>query len=52
MENEKKLSPIEVRARLEKIPDDDLETFGINPVYARPEWMIWTNWNYSSQDAS
>jgi len=29
MEGEKKISPIEVRTRLEKIPDEDLEIFGI-----------------------
>lgn len=41
-EEENKLSPIEVRARLERIPDDDLELFGINAQYARPEWMVLT----------
>jgi DNA-directed RNA polymerase subunit A' len=42
VENERRLSPIEVRARLEKIPDDDCKLLGINPVFARPEWMILT----------
>ena len=42
MENERRISPIEVRSRLEKIPDDDLELFGINPKVSRPEWMIQT----------
>ncbi|MEM4263417.1 MAG: DNA-directed RNA polymerase subunit A' [Candidatus Woesearchaeota archaeon] len=42
LEGEKKLSPIEIRARLEKITDDDSLLFGINPKYARPEWMILT----------
>ncbi|MBD3309683.1 DNA-directed RNA polymerase subunit A' [Candidatus Woesearchaeota archaeon] len=42
MENEKRISPIEVRSRLEKIPDEDLEIFGINPTHVRPEWMILT----------
>ncbi|MEM4247438.1 MAG: DNA-directed RNA polymerase subunit A', partial [Candidatus Woesearchaeota archaeon] len=41
-EGEKRLSPIEVRARLEKIPDDDCRIFGIDPEYARPEWSILT----------
>ncbi len=41
-ENEKRLNPIEVRARLEKIPDEDIRALGINPDYARPEWMILT----------
>jgi DNA-directed RNA polymerase subunit A' len=42
MEGEKRISPIEVRARLEKIPDDDCKIFGIDPAYARPEWSILT----------
>jgi DNA-directed RNA polymerase subunit A' len=42
VEGERRLSPIEVRARLEKIPDDDCLLLGINPVFARPEWMILT----------
>jgi DNA-directed RNA polymerase subunit A' len=42
MENDKKISPIEVRTRLEKIPDEDLETFGLKEGYVRPEWMILT----------
>ncbi|MBW2965957.1 DNA-directed RNA polymerase subunit A', partial [Candidatus Woesearchaeota archaeon] len=42
MENEKKISPIEVRTRLEKIPDEDLEIFGLNPKSIRPEWMVLT----------
>ncbi len=41
-EGEKRLSPIEIRARLEKIPDEDAEVFGLNPQTARPEWMILT----------
>ena len=42
IENEKRVSPIEVRARLEKIQDDDCRIFGIEPTFARPEWMILT----------
>ncbi|MEM4336869.1 MAG: DNA-directed RNA polymerase subunit A', partial [Candidatus Woesearchaeota archaeon] len=41
-EGEKKLTPIEVRARLEKIPDSDCELFGINPSTMRPEWAVLT----------
>ncbi len=37
-----KLSPKEIRERLEKIPDDDLIPLGINPEVARPEWMVLT----------
>ncbi len=42
MEGDKRISPIEIRARLEKIPDEDAELFGVNPKTARPEWMILT----------
>ncbi len=42
VEDEKRLSPIEVRARMERITDDDCEIFGINPKAARPEWTILT----------
>jgi DNA-directed RNA polymerase subunit A' len=37
-----KLTPKEVRERLERIPDEDLRPLGINPDVARPEWMILT----------
>lgn len=42
LESEKRVSPIEIRTRLEKIPDEDAELMGINPGVARPEWMILT----------
>lgn len=42
LEDEKRLSPIEIRSRLERIPDEDLFVFGINPEIARPEWMVVT----------
>jgi len=41
-EDDIRLSPIEVRARLERIPDSDLEVFGFNAVVIRPEWMVLT----------
>ncbi len=41
-EGDYRLSPIEVRARLERIPDDDLRLIGINPEAARPEWLVLT----------
>jgi len=41
-EGDKKLSPIEVRSRLEKVQDDDAVLYGLNPVFARPEWMVIT----------
>ncbi len=40
-EGENRLTPIEVRARLEKIPDEDLKIFGFKEG-VRPEWMILT----------
>src|SRR3989338_3957096 len=42
IENEKRISPIEIRTRLEKIPDEDCEIFGLKPPYVRPEWMVLT----------
>ncbi len=42
IENNKRLNPMEVRARLEKIPDRDLYILGLKAEYARPEWMILT----------
>lgn len=41
-ENDKRLTSIEIRARLEKISDEDCELFGINPKAMRPEWTIIT----------
>jgi len=37
-----KLTAKEVRERLERIPDDDLVTLGIDPKTCRPEWMVLT----------
>ena len=42
IEEDKRISPIDIRSRFEKIPDSDIELLGINPKYARPEWMILT----------
>ncbi|HIH24548.1 TPA: DNA-directed RNA polymerase subunit A', partial [Candidatus Woesearchaeota archaeon] len=42
MEDDRRISPIEVRARLERISDDDIPIFGINPKSMRPEWGILT----------
>ncbi|MHB1439603.1 MAG: DNA-directed RNA polymerase subunit A' [Cuniculiplasma sp.] len=39
---EKKITPKEIRERLEKIPDSDLIYFGLNKDFVRPEWMILT----------
>ncbi len=37
-----KLMPADVRDRLERIPDDDVRVFGMDPKNARPEWMVLT----------
>lgn len=42
IEGDKRLNPVEIRSRLEKIPDKDLEIFGINPQAFRPEWAVLT----------
>ncbi len=42
MEDQVKLNPIEVRQRLERIPDSDLEILGYDPKESRPEWMVLT----------
>ncbi|MFH1642311.1 MAG: DNA-directed RNA polymerase subunit A' [Nanoarchaeota archaeon] len=42
LENEKRLNPIEIRARFEKITDEDCEVFGLKPQAVRPEWMVLT----------
>ncbi|MCD6464025.1 DNA-directed RNA polymerase subunit A' [Candidatus Woesearchaeota archaeon] len=42
IEGDKRLNPVEIRARLEKIPDEDLEVLGINPKAFRPEWAVLT----------
>ncbi|MBN2422833.1 DNA-directed RNA polymerase subunit A' [Candidatus Woesearchaeota archaeon] len=41
-QGDKRLNPIEIRTRLEKIPDEDCRLFGLNPEVVRPEWMILT----------
>jgi len=40
MEEDKAISRIDIRARLEKIPDEDLKTIGFTG--GRPEWLIIT----------
>ncbi len=36
------LTPIEIRSRLEKIPDKHAELLGFDPKEARPEWTVLT----------
>ena len=42
MDDEKKINPIELRIRLEKMADEDLELYGFNPKSMRPEWSVLT----------
>jgi len=42
LENDKKISPIEIRTRFEKISDNDVLLLGFEPEFARPEWFILT----------
>ncbi len=37
-----KITPKEIRERLERIPDNDLIFYGLNKDSARPEWMVLT----------
>jgi DNA-directed RNA polymerase subunit A' len=41
-EDGERLTPVEIRERLEKMNPDDCSLIGINPETARPEWMILT----------
>lgn len=38
--NGQKLTAVDILERLEKIKDSDLQFFGLDPDYSRPEWMI------------
>ncbi len=42
LEDDKRISPIEIRSRLERIPAEDLVIMGLNPEASRPEWSILT----------
>ncbi len=41
-EGDRRLFPVEIRARLELIPDEDYELLGFNPKLSRPEWTVLT----------
>jgi len=41
-EKQRRLMPTDVRERLERIPDEDIALFGMDPKSARPEWMVLT----------
>ncbi len=42
LENDRRISPIEVRTRLERITDEDMAISGLNPKFMRPEWLVQT----------
>jgi len=42
IEDGHKLMPTDIRSRLEKMTDDDIEVIGMDPQNARPEWIILT----------
>ncbi len=42
LEEERKLTPIDIRTRLERISDSDIAFLGLDSKFARPEWMILT----------
>lgn len=42
LENDKRVTPIEIRTRFEKISDEDIVLFGMNPANVRPEWLVLT----------
>ncbi len=41
-EGDVRLTPIEIRDRLERVTDDDAKLLGLDPRVARPEWMVAT----------
>ena len=42
LEDDKRISPIEIRTRLEKITNEDLAAFALDGELVRPEWMVLT----------
>ncbi len=42
LEDDKRISPIEIRTRLERITNDDLASFALDGNKVRPEWMVLT----------
>ncbi|PIO05664.1 DNA-directed RNA polymerase subunit A', partial [Candidatus Woesearchaeota archaeon CG08_land_8_20_14_0_20_43_7] len=42
IEDNKRISPIEIRTRLEKLDDEHCKLFGMHPDFAKPDWAILT----------
>ena len=40
LEDDKRINPIDIRTRMEKVSDSDVAFLGLDPKFARPEWMI------------
>ncbi len=42
LEDDKRINPIDIKIRLERITDQDVASLGLDPKFARPEWMVLT----------
>ena len=42
LEDDKRINPIDIRTRLERIGDSEVSFLGLDPKFARPEWMVLT----------
>ncbi|MEM0340602.1 MAG: DNA-directed RNA polymerase subunit A' [Acidilobaceae archaeon] len=42
VEGEVRLNPLQIRERLERVPNEDVELLGLDPQRARPEWAVLT----------
>lgn len=42
LEDEKRLTPIDILTRLQRLTDDDVTKLGLDPKFARPDWMVLT----------
>ena len=42
LEDEKRLTPIDIHTRLNRVTNEDVAKLGLDPAYARPEWMVLT----------
>ncbi|MAG53004.1 MAG: DNA-directed RNA polymerase subunit A' [Nanoarchaeota archaeon] len=40
IENDKRIFPIEIKDRLERVNDEDVSLLGLNPEKCKPEWMV------------
>ena len=40
LEDDKRISPITIKTRLQRISDEDVAALGLDSQFARPEWMV------------